>query len=111
MTDSSFLFVLQDIDSSEAELAQMTMGIYTVQSANPGNGCFAGVVLEGVTVIPNLPSVTMGCVMLFGLIYSPNLSYPKDLKSTFEFYQKIIMELDPTKLSPKVQGLKVKLLK
>ena len=105
MTDSSFLFVLQDIDSSEAELAQMTMGNYTVQSANMGNGCFPGMVLEGVTVIPNLPSVTMGCVMLFGLFYS------LDLKSTFEFYQEIIMELDPTKLSPKVQGLKVKLLK
>lgn len=62
-----------------------------------------GVVLE---VLQSLPSVVLGCVMLFGLIYALNLNYPMDLDCTFEAFQKILMELDTTKLSPKVQGWK-----
>lgn len=59
----------------------------------------AGVVLESLEVLQNLQCVTQGCVMLFGFIYALNLNYPKDLKCTFEAFQKIIMELDAAKLS------------
>ncbi len=94
-------------------IAQTTMGIYVIRvdGADPGDEMYAdvGVVLEGVEVLQNLQSVTLGCVMLFGLIYALNLSYPKNLKSTFEVFQKILMELDTTKLSPKVQALKIKM--
>ncbi|KAJ8353407.1 hypothetical protein SKAU_G00209740 [Synaphobranchus kaupii] len=106
-----------DIGSREAEadISEMTMGIYTVrmQGDGPGDGRFAdvGVVLEGVEVLHNLQSISHACVMLYGLIYAHNLSYPKSLKHTFEVFQKILMELDSTKLSPKVQALQVKLLK
>ncbi|KAJ8347978.1 hypothetical protein SKAU_G00265670 [Synaphobranchus kaupii] len=106
-----------DIGSREAEadISEMTLGIYTVrmQGDGPGDGRFAdvGVVLEGVEVLHNLQSISHACVMLYGLIYAHNLSYPKSLKYTFEVFQKILMELDSTKLSPKVQALKVKLLK
>ena len=48
--------------------------------------------------------------MLYGLIYALNLSYPNSLKRTFEVYQKILMDLDLTRLSPEVQALKLKLL-
>uniref|UniRef100_A0A8C6T836 Uncharacterized protein n=1 Tax=Neogobius melanostomus TaxID=47308 RepID=A0A8C6T836_9GOBI len=108
-----------DIESREAEadIGEKTMGIYTVQAEVhvpdvPGDGRFAdvGVVLEGVKVLHNLQSVSHACVMLYGLIYALNLSYPKSLKSTFEVYQKILMDLDSSKLSPKVQALKLKLL-
>ncbi|XP_054589739.1 uncharacterized protein [Nothobranchius furzeri] len=108
-----------DIDSREAEadITEKTMGICTVRAEGhgpdgPGDGRFAdvGVVLEGVEVLHSLQSVSHACVMLYGLIYALNLSYPKNLKRTFEVYQKILMDLDSTKLSPKVQALKLKLL-
>ncbi|KAL7835662.1 hypothetical protein SRHO_G00280090 [Serrasalmus rhombeus] len=76
-----------------------------------GDGRFADVVvLEGVEVLHNLQSVSHACMMLYGLIYALNLSYPKSLKRTFEVYQKILMDLDSTRLSPKVQALKLQLI-
>ncbi|XP_039544877.1 uncharacterized protein LOC120491248 [Pimephales promelas] len=104
-----------DSESADAEslIAQTTMGIYVIRAEGAGpeeEPSDVGVVLEGVEVLQNLPSITFGCVMLFGLIYALNLNYPKDLKCTFEAFQKILMELDTTKLSPKVQGLKIKML-
>ncbi|KAI9535175.1 hypothetical protein NQZ68_007266 [Dissostichus eleginoides] len=110
---------LLDIECREAEadVAGTTMAIYTVRAESddpdgPG-GRFAdvGVVLEGVEVLHNLQSINHACVMLYGLIYALNLSYPKSLKNTFEVYQKILMDLESSKLSPKVQPLKLKLLR
>ncbi len=89
------------------------MGIYVIRAEGAGTAdepTDVGVVLEGVEVLPNLKNVTLGCVMLFGLIYALNLNYLKDLKCTFEVFQKLLMELDTTKLSPKVQELKIKML-
>lgn len=68
-----------------------------------------GVVIEGVTLLENLKSISFGLVILFGLIYALNLSYPQGLKFTFEFFQKVLMNLDGSKLSPKVQALKIKM--
>uniref|UniRef100_A0A3B1KFV4 Uncharacterized protein n=1 Tax=Astyanax mexicanus TaxID=7994 RepID=A0A3B1KFV4_ASTMX len=107
-----------DIESREAEeeIAEKTMGIYTVRAEGHGSDCLGDgrfadvcVVLEGVEVLHNLQSVNHACVMLYGLIYALNLSYPKSLKCTFEVYQKILMDLDSTKLTPKVHALKLKL--
>ena len=93
------------------------MAIYTVRAEGddpdgPGGSLAdVGVVLEGVEVLHNLESISHACVMLYGLIYALNLSYPKSLKNTFEAYQKILMDLESSKLSPKVQALKLKLLR
>lgn len=111
--------IFQDTECSEAEadVAGTTMAIYTVEAEGddhdgPG-GLFAdvGVVLEGVEVLHNLQSINRACIMLYGLIYALYLSYPKSLKNTFEAYQKILMDLESSKLSPKVQALKLKLLR
>lgn len=69
-----------------------------------------GVVIEGVELLSNLRSISFAFTMLFGLIYTLNLSYPQELKHTFEFFQKVLMTLDGNRLSPKVQALKIKML-
>ncbi|XP_038131526.1 uncharacterized protein LOC119776938 isoform X3 [Cyprinodon tularosa] len=106
-----------ECSESEADVAGTTMAIYTVQAEGddhdgPG-GLLAdvGVVLEGVEVLHNLQSINHACVMLYGLIYALNLSYPRSLKNIFEAYQKILMDLESSKLSPKVRTLKLKLLR
>jgi len=68
------------------------------------------VMLEGIEVMTGLSGVAKACVYLLGLIYAINLSYPKELSCSREFFQKILMELDSGKHSPKVYSLKNKLL-
>ncbi|XP_042252026.1 uncharacterized protein LOC121886160 [Thunnus maccoyii] len=97
----------KDNECAEAEsgIAQTTMGIYAirVEGASPEDEMYAdvGVVLGGVEVLQNLQSITFASVMLYRLLYALNLSYPKDLKCTFEVFQKILMERDTNKLSSK----------
>lgn len=65
--------------------------------------------MEGQQVLQDLDSVALAVAMLFGLMYALNLSYPEDLKYCFEVLQKIVMELEGTMLSKKVQVLKNRL--
>lgn len=68
-----------------------------------------GIVLEGIKVLEDLDNVALAVAMLFGLMYALNLSYPADLRYTFEVVQKIFMELDGDKLSNKALALKNRL--
>ncbi|XP_028304126.1 uncharacterized protein LOC114464269 isoform X2 [Gouania willdenowi] len=69
-------------------------------ASEPAN---ATVVIEGAEVLDGL-TVPRACALLMGLIYTFNLSYPKELKSTFEAFQKIFLELDALRASPKVMN-------
>ncbi len=40
------------------------------------------IVIDGVEVLNELPSVACACAMMFGLIYALNLKYPEGLKYT-----------------------------
>lgn len=89
------------------------MGLYVIQKEgfdDEDKPSDVGVVIEGVELLSNLQSISFGCAMLFGLIYALNLSYPQELKFTFEFFQKVLMNMDGSRLSPKVQALKIKML-
>ncbi|XP_041840519.1 uncharacterized protein LOC121639392 [Melanotaenia boesemani] len=93
----------------ERDLAETVFGIYVVRH----NGADRdddpediGIVLEGVEVLSGLRSVPFAMAMFLGLVYSLNISYPPELKYTFEAVQKIIMEMEGNKLSAKVQTLK-----
>ncbi|CAM4513279.1 unnamed protein product [Leuciscus chuanchicus] len=83
------------------------MGIYKIRRGDCTEDI--GVVIEGIKVLSNLACVILAFIMLFGIIYSHDLSFPDNLKYTFEFIQKIIMNLDGHRLIAKIQQLKIKL--
>ncbi|XP_054606552.1 sterile alpha motif domain-containing protein 3 [Nothobranchius furzeri] len=98
-----------DTESSEAAMRDTTFGIYVIrkEGAEPDDGPEeVGIILEGVEVLAELRNVPQAVAMLLALVYSLNLSYPPELKYTFEALQKIIMELDGNRLSRKNQALK-----
>ncbi|KAL2093349.1 hypothetical protein ACEWY4_010661 [Coilia grayii] len=66
--------------------------------------------IDGAEVLSKCRNKTNACILLMGLIYALNLEYPSQLKNTFDFFQKVILELDPKRLLNKVQTLKNKLL-
>ncbi|XP_028430573.1 uncharacterized protein LOC114553561 [Perca flavescens] len=98
-------------DQAETELERCTMAVFVIREEEdplqPPQD--VGVVIEGVEVLNKLPSVTHACAMLFGLIYALNLSYPGELKYTFDALQKIFMEIEPKTIRRRVCSLSVKL--
>ncbi len=108
------IFFPKDVDpaSTEADIKKTVLGVYVVKHEFPDateDPEDIGIVLEGVEVLSGLGNVALATAMLLGLIYSLNLTYPQELRYTFEVLQKIILELDSHKLSAKAQALKTKL--
>ncbi|KAL6489211.1 hypothetical protein MHYP_G00029520 [Metynnis hypsauchen] len=97
-------------DLDPDDLTHHMLKIVTKGGSADGSPLEAGIILEGVQVIAGLQSVPNACVILVGLMYAVNLSYPRPLRYTFEFFQKMLLELDSGKLSPKILSLKNKLL-
>uniref|UniRef100_A0AAY4C4B6 Uncharacterized protein n=1 Tax=Denticeps clupeoides TaxID=299321 RepID=A0AAY4C4B6_9TELE len=99
-------------DEAEQELERTTMAIFIFRenSSLLHQPQDIGIIIDGVEVLNELPSVAAGVAMLFGLCYALNMKYPQGFRFTFEVIQKVIMELDVTQLSRKAQSLKIKLL-
>ncbi|XP_049912368.1 uncharacterized protein LOC126397547 [Epinephelus moara] len=91
------------------DVTNEVMKIVTTRGAITSVPASARIILEGTEVLADL-DVPRACAMLMGLIYALNLSYPKELKNTFEVFQNIFLRLDDLKASPKVMSLKSKLL-
>ena len=85
------------------------MGIYTIRRNGDGGPEDVGIVMEGIKVMENVGSVIVGLIMLSGLMYALDLSFPDNLKYAFEFLQKVVMNLDGQKLNAKIQQLQIKL--
>lgn len=95
-------------------MEETVYGIYVIrhEGAEPSDAPEdVGIILEGVTVLRELRNVPLAWAILLAFVYSLNLSYPPELKYTFEALQKIILELDGNRLSAKVQALKTVLLR
>lgn len=93
-------------------MEQTILGIYAIkkEGAEPTDDLEdVGIIIEGVEVLHDLGNIANALAIVFGLMYSLNLSYPTNLKYTFEVLQKLVMELDGKHLSTKAQVLKNKL--
>lgn len=69
-----------------------------------------GIYVEGEVILENIGSVVQACAMMLGVIYVLNMAYPKELKYFYEFIQKVLLQMDGERLSPKVLGLKNKII-
>ncbi len=108
----TFVCFVQSLDNNTINEAieDTNVGIYVVKEhASSDEVEDIGIVLEGIKVVQDLDNVALAVAMLFGLMYVLNLSYPPDLRYTFEVIQKIWMELDGGRLSNKALALKNRL--
>lgn len=89
-----------DGESSEAAMMKTTFGIFVIrkEGAEPKEGPEdVGIILEGVQVLDELGNVPLAVGMLFAHVYALNLSYPPELRYTFEALQKLIMDTEKLK--------------
>lgn len=97
---------MQDLDTAD-NFTQVPVGVFTVMTEDtPSEINSIAVVLEGNIVMDEIPTTSQALCLLFGLIYALHLDYPKGMKNTFEFIQKVLLNLGQQKLSPKLQTLK-----
>ena len=71
----------------------------------------AAVVVEETIVLHKFKDIATSFAMLIGIIYCMNLEYPRDLKYSFEFLQKVVMKIQPEQASARVHGFRNKLLR
>lgn len=103
----SLLFI--KVDNFE-DVWQHKMKIVVVRASYAQDPVDVSIVLDGKEIVTGCGNAAKACTLLMGLIYSLNLAYPLTLRYTFEVFQKLFLDLDAIKLSPKVQTLKMKLL-
>lgn len=103
-----FVYCMQVENRSDA--TQHILKILVVHEANGEDPVDVSILLEGKEMLPGCGSTAKACALLMGLIYALNLAYPPALRYTFEVFQKLFLELDGIKLSPKIHALKLKLL-
>ncbi|KAF4111614.1 hypothetical protein G5714_008645 [Onychostoma macrolepis] len=96
-----------DVDSSVALLTVVRELPDIALQHNPEK---ISIILENEAVITGLQRLSDAFLLMFGLIYALDLSYPKEMANTFEFIQKVPLGLDDGKLKPRVLALKSDLL-
>ncbi|KAI4891205.1 hypothetical protein NFI96_009921 [Prochilodus magdalenae] len=84
------------------DITQIPVGILTVvpeDSQQPDPNALhlelssIGIILEGSIVMDNIESHAQTIYLTFGLIYNLHLNYPKRLKNTFDFIQRVMLNL------------------
>ena len=106
------MFCFKDVEDNHETMEKTVLGIFAIkkEGAEPTDDLEdVGIIIEGVEVLHDLGNVANALAILFGLMYSLDLSYPTNLRYTFEVLQKLVMELEGNSLSTKAQVLKNKL--
>ena len=110
---------LQDNDAIADVTQLVPVGVLTVipeDRQQPGPHALhlepsnIAIILEGNIVMDDIGSHAQAFCVTFGLIYALHLDYPKRLKNTFDFIQRVILNLCVGNLRPKLQSLKNALL-
>ncbi|XP_013889631.1 uncharacterized protein LOC106536841 [Austrofundulus limnaeus] len=101
--------------TKEVVLANLTVGVLTIlledgSSTMELQPTSTAVVVEGSIVIDNIKDFPRAVCLLFGLIYALHLQYPKPMENSLKFIQMVMLGLGNTRLPPKLQTLKNKLL-
>ena len=111
ITFSFLVYQVSQKETSDTELEQCTMAVFGIREEHdpllpPQH---IGLIVEGVEVFGEMPSVAHACAMLLGFILALNLSYPRELKYTFDALKKTFMAIEPKKMTRRVCSLSVKL--
>lgn len=69
------------------------------------------VVVEEKIILHDVRDVPTGFAVLTGTIYCLNLEYPRNMKYSFEFLQRVIMNIKPDQCSARIHGLRNRLLR
>ncbi|CAI5657329.1 unnamed protein product [Oreochromis niloticus] len=104
-------YMISQKDEAEEELQSTTMALFVFRdnSSLLHQPRDIGIIIDGVEVLNELPSVAAGVAMVFGLCYALNMEYPRGFRFTFEALQKIMMELDFNKMTSKIRKLNCEL--
>ncbi|KAL6484916.1 hypothetical protein MHYP_G00069610 [Metynnis hypsauchen] len=97
-------------DLSDSYINHVLKIIVRRQSVSSEVLTHVSIVIEGTEVLADCKTVAKACTLFMGLMYALHLSYPSRSKYTFEVFQKIFLQLDAMKMSPKVVSLRNKLL-
>ena len=111
--DSTAFFKICLMSDDHSSILDVPVGIVIVEDGTtlkPLNSLHSspssiGIVIEGKLVMDNLHDLPEAMCLLFGLIYALHLSYPKSLRYTFDFIQRILLSLGQKDLQPKTQSL------
>lgn len=92
----------------------MNVGLLVVTEENttsllPQEIIDVALVLEEEVVLHNLKDVPNAFSVLMVLLYALNITYPKEVKYTFEVLQKVLMKIGGEACSARVNGVRNKL--
>ncbi|CAI5662856.1 unnamed protein product [Oreochromis niloticus] len=107
------IYIVQATDEAiiQQSVEETTMGIYIIKSRDASDSPEdIGIVLEGQRVLQNLDNYALAAAMLFGLMFTLNLTYPPELKYTF-ILEKLVVELEGNSLSKKAPVLRNRVYK
>lgn len=110
-----FLLFKAHVEFLDEAMKGMQLGLLIgcggVQQAIPHEIFDVAVVVEETIVLHNFKDVAQSFAMLLGIIYCVNLKYPDTMKYTFEFLQRVLMNIKPDQASARVHGLRNRLLR